>query len=311
MSTQSGPPNFVIMGAMKCATTTLHDQLSLQPGVFMTALKEPLFFSNDEVYARGLDWYLDLFSAAKPGDICGESSTHYTKLPTYPHAIARLQQQVPDVKLIYMMRDPLERLVSHYMHEWSQREVSGSLSQAIKQYPELYQYGLYSMQLRPYLEAFGPDRVLPVFFERIKLDPQAELARIGRFIGLAQPTVWQTDRAHRHSSRDRLRKSPLRDAIVHAPLLREIRQNLVPKSVRRWVRGLWQMQERPELSKSDRAWLAAQIDPDLAVLGEWLGIEALSCQTFADKVVQADAPEWVLTDCPHKTLTANTVMKAR
>ena len=54
-------PDFLIVGAMKCATSTLHDQLSLQPGIFMTELKEPNFFSNDEQYCKGLDWYLSHF----------------------------------------------------------------------------------------------------------------------------------------------------------------------------------------------------------------------------------------------------------
>ena len=77
-------PDFLIIGAMKCATTSLHDQLAAQPGLFMSEPKEPFFFSNDEVYARGIDWYAGLFAGAAAGDLCGESSTHYTKLPSYP-----------------------------------------------------------------------------------------------------------------------------------------------------------------------------------------------------------------------------------
>lgn len=290
-------PDFIIVGAMKCATTTLHEQLSAQTGIFMTALKEPQFFSDDDVYAQGLDWYLDLFSAATPDELCGESSTHYTKLPTYPHTIDRLKAYAPNVKLIYIMRDPIERLVSQYVHEWSQRVISSPLSSAIKSHAELHQYSLYSMQLRPYLEAFGPRQVLPVFLERIKQSPEAELARIGRFLALEEPTVWQIETAHRHSSRNRLRRSPLRDAIVNAPVLSDIRQNLVPKSVRRWVKGLWQMQERPELSKRDRTWLAEIINPDLAILGEWLGLESLTCENFTSVVTQSQ-PEWAIQSCP-------------
>ena len=55
-------PHFIIIGGMKCATSTLHDQLAAQPGFFMTEPKEPNFFSNDEIYERGLDWYTDLFA---------------------------------------------------------------------------------------------------------------------------------------------------------------------------------------------------------------------------------------------------------
>jgi hypothetical protein len=84
-------PNFIIIGAMKCATSTLHEQLARQPGFFMSQPKEPNFFSDDSAYARGEDWYLGLFAGTRPGDICGESSTHYTKLPTYPGTVGMVK----------------------------------------------------------------------------------------------------------------------------------------------------------------------------------------------------------------------------
>jgi hypothetical protein len=102
-------PNFITIGAMKSATSTLHEQLKQQPGFFMSEEKEPNFFSNDEIYANGLDWYSSLFSNAAPGDLCGESSTHYTKLTTYPHTVARMKAALPHVKLIYMIRHPIDR----------------------------------------------------------------------------------------------------------------------------------------------------------------------------------------------------------
>ncbi|NET50413.1 MAG: sulfotransferase, partial [Merismopedia sp. SIO2A8] len=104
-------PNFIIIGAMKCATSTLHEQLALQPNIFMSELKEPNFFSNDEEYDKGLESYWPHFTGATPTDLCGESSTHYTKLPTYPLTIERLQRSVPEAKFIYVMRHPINRLV--------------------------------------------------------------------------------------------------------------------------------------------------------------------------------------------------------
>ena len=93
-------PNFMIIGAMKCATSTLHEQLALQPGIVMTEPKEPNFFSNNEEYQRGMDWYLSLFTEAQATDICGESSTHYTKLPTYPETVSRIAAEFPELKFI-------------------------------------------------------------------------------------------------------------------------------------------------------------------------------------------------------------------
>ncbi|MGR3434230.1 MAG: sulfotransferase, partial [Shimia sp.] len=70
-------PDFLIIGAMKCGTTTLAAQLGRQDGVFVCDPKEPFYFSDDAVHARGPDWYRGLFAAAAPGDLKGEGSTRY------------------------------------------------------------------------------------------------------------------------------------------------------------------------------------------------------------------------------------------
>ena len=80
-------PDFIIIGAMKCGTSTLATQLGDQAGLFMTTPKEPNYFSDEAVYSQGPDWYAALFEAAGDGDIRGEASTHYTKQPTYPKTL--------------------------------------------------------------------------------------------------------------------------------------------------------------------------------------------------------------------------------
>lgn len=210
----SNAPDFLIIGAMKCATSSLHEQLALQPGIFMTELKEPNFFSNDEQYAQGMEWYLSHFASAKSDEICGESSTHYTKLPTYPQTIDRIRQHFPDVKLIYVMRHPIDRLVSQYIHEWTQRFITVDINQAVTQHPELIAYSQYSMQLKPYFETFGQERVLPVFFERTIAHPQEELERICQFIGYKGKPVWNDELNAQNVSKERMRKSGWRDFLV-------------------------------------------------------------------------------------------------
>src|SRR4051812_13835299 len=88
-------PDFLIIGAMKSATTTLPEQLARQPGVFMPRPTEPNFFSDDDVFARGLDWYGSLYRGAEPPALRGESSTHYTKRPTYPNTVRRMADALP------------------------------------------------------------------------------------------------------------------------------------------------------------------------------------------------------------------------
>lgn len=286
-------PNFIIIGAMKCATSSLHEQLNQQPGIFMSELKEPNFFSNDEEYDKGLDWYLSHFEAANDDNFIGESSTHYTKLPTYPHTIERLEKHLPNARFIYVMRHPINRLISQYIHEWSQRFISVEINESFEQYPELIEYSLYTKQLQPYFDTFGKDRVLPIFFERMLTSPQVELEKICHFIGYIKQPQWSEQLNASNVSSERMIKSAWRDAIVEAPGLRELRRLLIPKSFRTWVRSLWTIKQKPELTPENLEKLKIIFDRDLEVLGSWLGVE-LTCDNF-QKTVKNSSLNWVNT----------------
>ena len=289
-------PDFVIIGAMKCGTTTLHVQLGAQPGFFMSEPKEPCFFSDDMMFARGAAWYQGLFAGAREGDLRGESSTHYTKLPTYPRTIKRLRSELgDDLRFVYVMRHPVDRLVSHYVHAWTENEVRVSIDEVATSHPGLVDYGRYAMQLGPWIEAFGHDRVLPVFFERMTSRPQEELERICAFLGYPARPVWNESLSEWNVSSERLRKSALRDVVVNAPSVTWVRRTFVPKSWRNAVKGLWTMRTRPVLSPETKRRLEDIFDEDLAVLGAWLGVE-LSCARFREvalgaPISWADAPE--------------------
>ena len=290
-------PDFVIIGAMKCATTTLHDQLGEQPGFFVCEPKEPYFFSNDPVWAKGMDWYESLFADAGESDICGESSTHYTKLPTYPHTVDRMVEHIPNAKLIYVMRHPIDRLVSQYIHQWTEREITSPINEAIHQHEELIAYSCYAKQLTPFFGHWTSDTILPIFFERVRQDSQRELESITTFLGYDRKPTW-AERDSSNVSAQRLRTSPLRDAIVDAPGLSHIRRFLVPQSVRDRVKSQWQMTDRPELSEESLAYLTEVFDEDLRVLGEWLSME-LTCENWSDTVVQS-APKWGVDKTPKR-----------
>ncbi len=280
-------PDFVIIGAMKSMTSTLHRQLVAQPGIHMSVPKEPYYFSNDEVYARGPDWYASLFAACGPADICGESSTHYTKLPTYPQTVARLYDACPDVKLVYAMRHPIDRLRSQYVHEWTQRVVNEPIDIAIDTFPELVDYSRYSYQLAPYLATFGPRQVLPVFFDRLVAAPQAQLERICRFIGYGGHPAWQKDAQAENVSAERMRTSRWRDRLTFAPGVSWVRRTLVPQSVRDRIKQFWQMKKKPVLSPDRLQRLKEVFDKDLDRLGDWLGVR-LSCDVFREATAARD-----------------------
>ena len=272
-------PNFLIIGAMKSATSTLHEQLARQSGIFMSTPKEPYFFSNDPVYAKGMAWYKSLFAGAHTNDLKGESTTHYTKLPTYPKTIERIQKHIPNAKFIYVMRHPIDRLVSQYVHHWSEKEVAVPIDEAIDAMPIMIDYSRYAYQLTSYFETFGKERVLPVFFDRLHTHSQAELERICRFIGYAGTPTWDSGDETRNVSSERLQVNPLRDFLVDLPILSTIRKRLVPQSVRNRIKRRWQMTERPTLSPESKVKLEAIFNEDLALLGSWTGVQ-LDCDNF-------------------------------
>ncbi|UWQ23218.1 sulfotransferase domain-containing protein [Jannaschia sp. W003] len=264
--TGGGRPDFVILGAMKCGTTTLAAQLGAQPGYFMTDPKEPNFFSDDAIWARGPEWYAQLFAGAAPGDLRGEASTHYTKRPTHPHALDRMRSLLGDAppRLIYMIRDPVARAVSHYMHGWSRDEITVPLAEAVRAHPELVDYGCYGMQIAPYVSAFGADAILLTSLEAMKTDPEGELARVGAFLG--RDASLRAEVGARNVSAERARRLPLHGLLVDNPVATLLRRVLVPKAVRRRIREARTLRERPELPADLRAGMEARFLADRAEL---------------------------------------------
>lgn len=221
-------PDFVIIGAMKSATSSLYMQLVEQPGIFMCTPKEPNFFSDDEQFSKGMDWYSALFTPAEKGCLLGEASTHYTKLPTHPKAVERLKRHLPNARFVYVMRHPVDRLVSHYMHEWSTGVYNCDIDEAINRYPELIAYGNYAMQLKPYLDTFGRDAVLPVFFDHLIREPQAELERVCKFIGYQGKPIWKQDIKPDNVSSERIRKFPGYQFLVDSGPATWLRRHFIP-----------------------------------------------------------------------------------
>lgn len=286
-------PDFLIIGAMKCATSTLHEQLAAQPGVFMSTPKEPCFFSDDEQWSRGVQWYASLFDDARPDDRCGESSTHYTKLPTFPHTVQRIRDTIGrDVSLIYMMRHPIDRLISQYIHEWSQQVIPANMTidEMVHARPEFVDYGRYAYQLQPFIDTFGQQRILPVFFEHFIADGPSELRRVAAFLNLPGPVRWVDDLQQRNVSRERLRRSALRNMVLNSAAVRSVIRSVVPRSVRDRVKARWSMQQRPVLSPAVRADLEGLYDEDLAQLGAWFGC-TLTCANFRE-VARDAVPQW-------------------
>jgi hypothetical protein len=93
-------PDFLIIGAPKAGTTTLWHIFNSHPDIFMSPIKETMYFSHAEQWGKGMDWYNSLFADASPQQVAGEASPHYSVVKCFPEAPQRIANSLPDVKLI-------------------------------------------------------------------------------------------------------------------------------------------------------------------------------------------------------------------
>jgi hypothetical protein len=184
-------PDFLIIGAMKAGTTTLHRDLSQHPQIFLSDPKEPNDLVSDDVLTdKGLQAYTGLFAGARPDQLCGEASTTYTREPRHTGAAARaLQVCGANLKLIYVVRDPFERAVSHYRYAFLRGRTNRAPEVELIENPEYAQVSDYARQLAPWRSRFGDDAILIVNFRDYIKARKETVTEVLRFLGLEATTI--------------------------------------------------------------------------------------------------------------------------
>jgi len=183
-------PNLIIIGAQKCGTSALHHYLGLHPDVFMSEDKELNFFIEEKNWPRGREWYESNFT--RPAKIYGEASPDYTKYPRARGVPERMHSLIPDAKLIYMVRHPVDRIVSQYIHDRGSGVETRSLSDALKgngtvpmDSTRFIQRSSYYMQLQQFLPYYPKDRILVITQEDLLRRREDTLRAVFQFLGVA------------------------------------------------------------------------------------------------------------------------------
>src|SRR4051812_6197591 len=177
-------PNFLVIGAMKAGTTSLYHYLREHPDIFMPKVKELDFFAVDEAWARGTPWYRQHFAAAGDAPAVGEASTAYTKYPHYPGVPERIARAIPECRLIYVVRDPIERIVSHYRHRVAVGAEREPLERAVVENPIYVDYTRYAAQIERYLEWFPREQLLVVDSAGLRDDRRGTVQGVYAFLGV-------------------------------------------------------------------------------------------------------------------------------
>ena len=177
-------PNFIVIGAMKSGTTSLYHYLRDHEQIFMSRIKELDFFAEAGNWSRGMDWYRQQFKGAENALARGEASTLYTKYPEHTGVPERIAATVPDVRLIYVVRDPIERLRSHYQHRVMTGMEKSPPEVALLENPSYVNCSRYAMQLERYLDHFPREQILVVPSEALKADRTATVQQVYEFLGV-------------------------------------------------------------------------------------------------------------------------------
>lgn len=175
-------PNLIIIGATKCATTSLHYYLGLHPQILMSREKELDFFLRRANWNMGVEWYKSNFTG--DGMIYGESSPRYTNYPFSIGVPERMYSVVPEAKLIYSLRDPIERIISDYVHYYTVGQEDRPIEEALSHLdsnPYVYR-SKYFMQLKQYIDYFPKSNILIITLEDLYNHRQLTLQKIFRFL---------------------------------------------------------------------------------------------------------------------------------
>jgi len=280
-------PNFFIVGAMKCGTTSLNEYLKHHPEIFMSEIKEPHYFSKSIEYdsiflgehlISEKEEYLHLFENVKDEKIVGEASTTYLPDPEAPKLI---HQIVPNARILISVRDPVERALSHYspliqsqhkigtFHEQIQDEFKHLKDNDISKLG-LLKCGLYFEGIKRYLDIFEKNHVKIIIFEELVKNTQGILEEILRFLGVTSTIHNFKPQVHNPY---RISRGPISKSILWNNILSNLARKFLSESTRKSLSTqiLQKKSSKPEMEVKDRNFLIDFYQNDVQKLQDLLG----------------------------------------
>ena len=247
-------PNFLVIGAPKAGTTSLHLHLRAHPQVFMPDLKEPRFFGYEgegerlKFPIRTLEEYAALFDAVTDEIAIGEATPHYL---VYPHAAQRIHALIPQARLIASLRDPVERSYSVYQMNLRNRGVNEGVPfvEAIRKDRNLRE--TYGDMLARYFALFPPEQLKVILLEDLEKAPQATIRGLYGFLGV-DPEFVPADLLKVANPGGEPR-SKLLHGLLSDPRLRQFSRAFFPNALAERLRGLRSRNlEKQPLKPEDR-----------------------------------------------------------
>ncbi|MEZ5342393.1 MAG: sulfotransferase [Acidimicrobiales bacterium] len=209
-------PNLFLIGTHKGGTTSFYEMLATHPAIHAPEPKEPGYFSlTPTITPSNLADYEAIYrDATEQHSYRLDGSTSYAQTIRYPDTIGRIRQHCgPDVKFIYLLRDPIERMRAAYVQLRSEgnNDLPRDLTQAL---PRLIEPTMYLLHYEAYAAVWGPESIFVATFEELIAAPQALTSRCLDFLGVEQRSL-QT--IHANAGTNRIQNAPALDAIMKVP----------------------------------------------------------------------------------------------
>lgn len=264
-----GPlPTWIMIGAMKSATSSLHRYLAEHPQVATSTPKELDFFVKHRYDELGIDWYQKQFTNPPGALAAGESSVNYTKCHEFPGVAERMHKHLPDVKLIYVLRDPILRLESQWVHAVGAGKWRGDFASAVRD-PEtspMIQTSCYWTQLEQYLAFYDPSQIKIMSYEDVSADPHTAVGEILEYIGLDPEFDHPLIGKRIHDSRKKMRPNALGMLLWEDQVRRRRLRKWLPWLVARPI-------QKPEWDPADKARIAEYLAPEMEKIRSFSGKE--------------------------------------
>ncbi len=268
-------PSFFVIGAMRSGTTSLAQHLNDHPQVFMAQPKELHYFVAERNLPLGERWYRAHFEPGAGAAQRGEASVTYTQYPRFAGVAERIAALVPDARLVYLVRDPIERMRSHYEHEVSAFVEHRPIDVALLDQPKYLDTSRYAFQLDQYAAHFAREQILVVKTEALSADPASALRDVYAFLDVDDDREPVDAYRFGQTSRKTAPVPALR-ALRGVPGVHAIAARLAP-SLKARLKGRVPRRamplERPSIPPALRAALVERLRDDVARLRDVYGVD--------------------------------------
>lgn len=268
-------PNFIVIGAGKAGTTSLWGYLREHPQIFMSDPKELNFFTTEHNWHRGLEWYESHFEEAGDARAIGEVTGSYANWPNFAGVPERMVEVLPDARLIYVIRNPVERIVSAFKYMSLRGDEDKPMDEAIRTNPMYLSVSSYATQIEQYLKVYPSDRLHVVVSEDMRDDREATIKKVFEFLEV-DPDVELEILGHEFNRTDRKLREP-RSLIRKAKALPGYKKIIkrMPGPVIKFAKRIGMKDiirlEEMTLSAETRTFIEEALQDDLQRLRNYLG----------------------------------------